>query len=793
MREWNLKAGDPLSLTLAADARLSTTNYCDDQIWELSLGGGEPPSLALQTTFGLRARSFRIFPQFIEKDLVRVDQNSFNITPTIRQFAPNYINLTFSPFTEIEVRLEYWIPESQAAACRMSIKNASHTTRYIRLEWVGLLMPSESGERMAAKELEGAPVLVGKSGTIHPLLFMTGGPKLGAGPFPSLYLDLELQPQEKHKMVWAHAALSSPEASLQMAQKYTAVNWDAEMTRIDISNSGLVEVFTGEPDWDAAFSLAQKTAFGLFHSSPSSLPHPSFVQARRPTHGFSLRGDGLDYGHGWSGQTPFDTNYLTGLLLPASPDLVKGLLDNFLATVSDEGFIDWKPGLAGQRSKILATPLLAHLAERLYEANQDQDYLKKIYPTLQAFLENWFKTENDRDKDGIPEWSHPMQSGYEDNPLFSSWSAQGQGTEINTAETPSLCAFLIQECLSMVRLATILGEEAAVEIWDQHSAVLRAAVEVSWASENSLYRYWDRDSHFSPSSQLLAIRRGSGAITINRTFDQPVRVIIKVKSSPDRPHHPLASIHGTGLNRQHLVERVLPASFRWYLDQGTATSSRVYHQLEYLLFEGLEEGDQVSVRTVGFEWNDHTLLLPLWARIPAAERVQELVENTITSQQKFWRPYGLPALPVDTAGPDNLEKHSVYLPWNTLIGEGLLAYGYQKEAAVLLTRCMGAVIQSLKRDGCFRKVYHAESGQGSGEQNALEGLAPLGFFLDTLGVKIYSPKRVGLRGINPFPWPVTVKYRGLNVMRHMDKTTVIFPDGTTTTVTEPDPCIISLD
>jgi len=46
VREWSLKQGDPLSLTLAFDARLGPTDYTDDQIWELSLAGGDPIALA---------------------------------------------------------------------------------------------------------------------------------------------------------------------------------------------------------------------------------------------------------------------------------------------------------------------------------------------------------------------------------------------------------------------------------------------------------------------------------------------------------------------------------------------------------------------------------------------------------------------------------------------------------------------------------------------------------------------------------------------------------------------------
>jgi hypothetical protein len=793
MREWNLKAGDPLSLTLAADARLSKTNYCDDQIWELSLGDGEPPALALQTTFGLRARSFRIFPQFTEKDLVRIDQSLFNVLPVIRKFAPNYLYVTFSPFTDIEVQLEYWIPESQAAACRMMIKNTSQTRRNIRLEWIGLLMPSESGERMSARQENGVPVLVGKTGTIFPLIFMTGGPNLGAGPFPSLYLDLEINPEEKKKFVWVHAALTSPEASFELAQQIAARSWESEITRIDIINSGLVDVFTGDPEWDAALSLAQKNAYNLFHTSPGPLPNPSFVQTRRTTHGFSLRGDGLDYSHIWNGQTPFDTYYLVGQLLPASPGLARGLLDNFLMTIDDKGFIDWKPGPAGQRSNVLATPLLASLAERLFESDQDLVYLEKIYPMLEAFINAWFGEDNDSDKDGIPEWSHPMQTGYEDNPLFTPWTAEGKGINIKTVETPSLASFLYRECQSLARIGTLLRNPEAVEKWERYASALRAAVEISWEAENSTYRYWDRDSHYSSISQLIAVRRGFGILNINRTFEQPVRLIIEVKTSSDKTPRPQVSIHGMGFNQQHLVEKVAPGSFHWHMNKGITTSSRVYHQLEYLLFEGLESSDKVTVKSVGMDWKDQTLLLPLWAGIPAEERVKDLVEKSITSQDEFWRSYGISALPASSPLHVNEEKDYIYLPWNTLTGEGLLNYGYRQEAGELVTRLMKAVIKCLKRDRCFRKVYHAETGQGMGELNSLEGLAPLSLFMDALGVKIFSPRRIALVGNNPFPWPVTVKYRGLNVMRHTDKTTVIFPDGTTATVTDSSPCIVSLD
>jgi hypothetical protein len=128
-----------------------------------------------------------------------------------------------------------------------------------------------------------------------------------------------------------------------------------------------------------------------------------------------------------------------------------------------------------------------------------------------------------------------------------------------------------------------------------------------------------------------------------------------------------------------------------------------------------------------------------------------------------------------------------------MLGEGMLAYGYREQTARLVTNLMRAIVGSLKRDGAFRSAYRSDNGQGIGERNALSGLAPLRLFLETLGIKSISTQKVAIEGFNPFPRPVTVKYRGLTVLRQKDKTSIIFPDGQTIHVNDPAPRVISLE
>jgi hypothetical protein len=105
---------------------------------------------------------------------------------------------------------------------------------------------------------------------------------------------------------------------------------------------------------------------------------------------------------------------------------------------------------------------------------------------------------------------------------------------------------------------------------------------------------------------------------------------------------------------------------------------------------------------------------------------------------------------------------------------------------------MNAVILNLKQNHSFYQRYHAEKGTGLGERNSLHGLAPVGLFLETLGVRILSSRQVRLEGKNLFPWPVTIKYKGLTIVRAYDKSIVTFSNGENVTVTDTAPCVIEM-
>lgn len=792
MHEWNLHAGDPLALTLVSDARLGSTDYFDDQIWELTIGGGDPAALSLNTTYGLRARSARLFPRFSEGELQRIDPAEFSKAPEFRSIYPNWISLTYAPFPDIEVLAEIWVPHSHAVAGRMTVTNNGNNERKLRAEMIGQLNPVD-GQRMAPFEMSAVTLLAGYSGGLAPVLFMTGGAKAGSGPYPSLMLPMQLEPDSQRQIIWVQAALADREMSFAMGRELAAQNWDAVKSRIEMLNAGNVEIFTGDPQWDAMFMLSQKQAASLLVGPTPQLPHASFVLTRQPDQGFSLRGDGSDYSHLWNGQPLMEAAYLADTLMPFAPEMVKDLVRNYLAVQAEDGSIDWKPGLGGQRSRLLAPPLLASLVWRIYRHTEDEAFLEETLTPLRRFVLSWLTRSHDRDGDGIPEWDHTLQAGLDYHPVYSRWQMVSLGVDISSAESLSLSAMLYEECQSLLRIAEQIKREAETEGITELTQKVQSRVEGAWEVEEACYFDVDRDTHQSSIGELILEAKGSGSFIIQHSYTKPVRLCIQIRTDETIRRRPLLFLHGKNMSGNRRVERINDEQFRWIPGLGQLTGKYVYSYLERLEVRNLEPEDQISIRSVHYHTADVTSLAPLWAGIPDTDRANKLVEQVITNSSLFWRSFGIPTCPHPTEEVDQAACWSVNLPWNRLIIEGLLRYGYREQAAQLITRQISAIIKSLCQEHTFRRAYHSDNGEGMGEFNALSGIAPVGLFLETLGVRLISAQRVALAGINPFPWPVTVKYRGLTILRQKGKTIVIFPDNQTVTVTDPEPHLVTLE
>ncbi len=792
MRDWSLHLGDPLYLSLAADARLCKPDYLNDHIWEVELGAADPAFISLYTTFGLRARSMRLYLRFTENNVAVTDPNTFVVKPSLRRFYPNFLTLDFVPLEALHVTTEFWVPESHVVAGRVILTNKSNAVRQFKLEVVAALAPLD-GQSIVPTQQQLVNVLAGQTSGIAPVVFMTGGPKHGPGPQPSLLLDLELGPGSTRQITFAEAALDTVATSFELARRSAARPWEAERTRIEmLQASQVLDIHTGDPDWDAALAFSQTAAHGLFFSGSESLPNPSFVHARHIDNGFSRKGDGADYPPSWNGQTLLESYYISSILQGA-PKVTKNLILNFLSTQNEDGEVDSKPGLAAQRSKLIAAPLLASLAWKYFETTQDEAFLAEVYPKLYKFFWAWFSSAHDRNRDGAPEWDHILQTGFDDNPIFDVWNPWSQGLDISLVHSPALEAMLYREARSVMKIAKKLGKHEEETMLIQAQAEnLKASLVASWNANQSFYSYRDRETGLVSTGKVIAQKRGNGNLRPKEEFEAGVRLLIEIQTNNPAARRPEVEISEYFTKSKGEVETIFGHQFQWRTGGLVATTQKLFTRVGRVSVAGLDEKDKIIVKLIDTTGEDITLALPLWAGVPEAQQANALIGRNISTADRFDRPFGMPSLPTSPDPEADAVSMSVTFPWNQLIGEGLLAYGFRTEATLLTVHLINAVIQNLKQNRAFYQRYHAEKGTGIGERNSLHGFAPVGLFMQTLGVTILSSTKVKLEGKNLFPWAVTIKYKGLTVVRGLEQTVVTFSNGESVIVKEETPCIVEM-
>ena len=793
MRDWSLSPGDPLYLTLAADARLCKPDYVNDHIWEVELGtsDAERSAISLNTTFGLRARSMRLFLRFTENAIAVTDPNTFAAKPVLRRYYPNFLALDFSPLENLHIASEFWVPDSHAVAGRLILTNKCNAIRQIKLEVCAALAPLD-GQSIIPTQQQLVNILAGQTSGIAPVIFMTGGPRHGPGPHSSLILDLELGPGATRQITFAEAALDTVPASFELARRTAARPWEAERSRIELLDaSQTLDIHTGDTDWDAALAFSQKAAHGLFFSS-EHLPFPSFVNARQIDNGFSRKGDGTDYAPSWNGQAMLETYYLSSILHGA-PQVTKNLILNFLATQNEDGEVDSKPGLAAQRGKITAAPLLASLAWKYDQTTQDETFLAEVYPKLIKFFWSWFSPAHDRNRDGAPEWDHILQTGFEDNPLFDVWHSWSQGLDISLVHSPSLEAMLFREAVSIVKIANKLGRhEEETFLVQSQAEMLRASMIASWNANQSFYSYRDRETGLVSTGKVIAKKKGNGNLRPKAVFESGVRLLVEIQTKSPAAKRPEVEIGEFVAKSKGESETILGHQFQWRTGGLVATTQKLFTRIGRISVSGLDENDTVVVKLIDTTGEDITLGMPLWAHIPEAQRANAMIGRNVMIADRFDRPFGMPSLPFSPDPEADPVSMSVHLPWNQMIGEGMLAYGFRAEATRLTAHLMNAIIQNLKQNRAFYQRYHAEKGTGSGERNSLHGFAPVGLFMQALGVTILSSSKVKLEGRNLFPWTVKIKYKGLTVVRGLEQTVVTFSNGGSVIVKDEQPCVVEM-
>ena len=759
-------SSDPILLTLAADQRFSTLNALVDAVWQIHLKPIGP--LSLETSFGLQAERFRIFPVFLVNNKAIAEINAYLSPPRVDFIYANYASLSCSPAEGTQARCEFWAAESDTLLTRFTLTNTSPAALKLGVQSAAELCPREGGPGMNPTALQYQPYLLGRSGSLFVAVAHAQAAQVVSSPYPALQRSEELAPGESLS-VQLRCCAGSEQARVEkkLFQAYPE-NWDAQIARLSLRHqASLLRVSTPFADWDAVFLSAQNQAFQLLARSGDDQEALDDLNFRSPEYSYAQYTNGKDPAAVLL--PPFNALSLYQLiqaLLPVQAQTAAWIFARRLASSPNCS------RLPVNAREVLPFPCLCALAISIFLQTGDRDFLAAVYPRLCQSTLAWFDDDHDLDQDGLPEWLTFSQTGWHDHPSFNFLNPHGLFTWITTAESIGLSCLLKRELDALEQMARVLEDEetaaqAAIRKRKLNAGLEQIRKELPEAST------WDRDTHLSTPQKLLY--EGAFAdIPAGLVFEPPSRVNLKLILSAFTNKPALIRLRGTDADGKQMEERIEAGEILRLADSLALTSNQVFARLESVSAQGLDEKTWTQLYTADLTLRDIGWYLA-WqpAALPADDEPDE--QNAGESLFQAF-PHGLPEIISETAGGN--AGLWVNPAWNTLVLEHLIQIGAKKEASALFANLMRGAAGVLKREHAHFEAWRAADNQPVGSRGAAAGLIPLHAFLELAGVRILAADKVQITGEYPFEWPLTLRYQGLEITREGKNSSITMPDGT---------------
>ena len=765
--------------TLATDLRYSQIDLANDQVWELLTAGGEPPAITVQTTYGLRCTGIKVFPRFTCQGTTLTDPQTFFQPLQLQKRFTNYAMVTCSPFSSIDVELEFWVPSSNSICGRTRFFNSGKAPVTFNCEWAVLLQPHERGESMSSAEMGINLVLRGMTEDLFPVFFLTGGPQLSAKAYPALALDMTLAAKTDRRVSWSLATLDSYEASFTLARQNTALPWDTELVKHEMEEKRKTFHFSSANRLLNDLLLeTQIVARQCLIKGPAPLQRLTLLSKRQPD---SPLGDFAISARTRQGNLPstaYDLWQLSRILLPVEPGLFKELMLGFIDNQQINGAIPWTIQPSGTASKALTPPLLAGIAWDVHAYLQESAWLTQIYTPLLGAFRYWFTSARTEGTPGWPVWDHLLQTGLDQAPQYSIWHQQDQGVDLRYIDSPALGAMLYHECQALIQIGQWLDKKDDLSWLQARGEEIKEHVSASLNEQKGTYQYRDaKNGCVLPSADLYQAK-SNGSFRAKLDCGGERRLVAWCITNTG--FSSIAEVTLTGKNSAGAVEEVIHFSPGQFQDGiARVTSGQLFSNIDQIQITGLQKTDIIKLVLAGFDEEDITLLLPLWAGIPSHEQAQKLVEDTLLP--RYLSEFGLTSLPVGRY-PDR--AISVIPFWNTIMIEGLLNYGMRPTAAKVMQAYLDGLTTQWQMNGLLNDGLRSTDAQGIGGRDCLSALPGLLPFLRTLGIDHITPKEIIFNGLNEFFSPFLVQYGQTNLQMDAKSTIISMLNGTKSEIRE---------
>lgn len=780
LRRWELEPASPYALHLAADARLSATDYHDDQSWDVEIGRGDEPAFALHTKYGGRVGLASLVPLWTHEQHIIYQAQTYHKAPLITAFAPSYLQTEGWILPGLELRAEHFALDSHSIAGLYTLHNRGQRDLRVRFELFGHVGSHGKEQKLAIISMAdgGHALSMGALPRLSAVVLIENGHIVaqGGSASPKIGVTVTIPAEGAQTIRWVHVGLPNIQDALSQAKRWFSTNWANYRSAVEQAAQAVPQIRTGNLDWDAVLASSYNRLVQAVFRPTGIFPRETFVAGRIPAYGYSRSGDGTDHPRMWEGQDAILSYLLAPALASIDPQAAEGIVRNMIAVQREDGFIDLKPGSAGQKQHLLATPLLAQTTWNVYQQTLNQSFLADVFSGLRRFFYYWL--QQDEDDDGVPEWRADRQTGYLAFPTFAPERAWAQGAAIATVESPDLLGYLIAEANALQQMAEVLNDASAAKDLAQQRQTLANALQEFWAGEAFAYR--DRDTHITTTGMdILRDGAGDAEHTLNQGLTVPNRLIVQVIGGVR--HVPNITLHVEGVNQQGdtVTETLNAERFLWQNRQGVATTETVFTQVMRIWCDGLSRVYRIQARTMDTSALDINALLPLVAGDLSPEQAAKIAKLAF-SKQHFQRHNGLTMSSANDPNfdPSNAEgAGGLWLYWQTRLGEALLEAGYGEQVSAMLKNTLKLLQSVLAETHTFGQFYHSDEAQALGEKGHIAGIAPLWLLQRLIGVNIVSAQRVWLSASFGWGRGITVRQHGVYVRRTPKRVKVEFPSG----------------
>ena len=755
MRNGPYLISDPIGLTLAA--RSSRQPNDPDLVWQLELNQNNP--IELCSSLNLQAQSFSLFPSFQFGETQVSELKDFFAFPRVDTLLQDYIEVVGNPTETIESCLEYFTDSPQSLLGRVTLCNLSNSRQEAVYTLNAQLASMGDFSPLASTRVGNHTILKAQTGNLTLSIAFDVATKAILSPIQALRWKRFIEAGQSVSFYWRLQAHTQAALLARGLEKPFPTNWDATISRkrVEDQNQSL-QIICEDPDWQLVFDSMQRQARQLLLDDGQSL---RYYRMRNPANSLMAEKSAAALGVGLGRADALSLYQLCLSLLPTQAQDCERLLDHYLQGLTNPS--------KGNRE--LPTPILANLVWRIFKHTLNLDFLKRHYPILKELCFAWFEKAQDRDIDGLPEWSSNLQTGLSNLPCFDLLDSTGFPALPSSAESTGLAALLELELEAVGLVAHLLEDNPTEAV--AHSLRNRLADGLDgWLSSDAAHGLRNATTHRSSPGSLLFEGPFSGILLVGQCLQQINQVCgqLSAKSFNQKPLS--LQISGKGEAGGSLSEIIARDDIHWLPGIFFFQSKSVFSEVQSLTVEPSAQDYNLRLFTPDYSSANIMQLLTL---LPAEEGAD--LSAALKAHLGFLPSslsYGVPEnLNIETSSTDE----SVNMAWNALLIEHMVKNNQHALAGKLFARLVSPVKNNLKSLHRSSERYLAQTGKSRGNLNHVNGLLPLELLLDIAGIRIINAEIVTILGENGLPWPITLRYQGLEITRDGKNTQITFADS----------------